>query len=219
MEYSVRFFRIAVRFLEATSLDLHELIDLLGSLGYRIITQLPLKSFKAKFGGSGPVAAKEGIIVDIDTDRLIIGVSSPKPEECVNEFLNVEKAVTLNFDSLKGPCFYELLMELEIKRAKPMEALQELSKESVIAEELSKVLGEQLFVSGYRLAKKGTSPEENEWVDIEIMPYFLKPRSSIYVSVVYRSENREKVVEKSKNLEALVNTINELMENVKNVNR
>lgn len=218
MEYSIRFFRIAVRFLKAASLDIHELIDLFGSWGYRVITQLPPKPFRARIGGSGPVVAKEGVVIDVDTDRLIVGVSSSKPEECVNEFLNIERAVTLNFDALKAPCFYELLMELEIKKAKPMEVLQEMSRGNIIAEKLSKVLGEELFVLGYRLARKGTSPEENEWVDIEIMPYTLKPYSSIYVSVVYRSESRERVVEKSKNFKALLDAINELMESVKGVN-
>jgi hypothetical protein len=213
MDYSVKFFRMAVRFLGATRMDLHELLDQIRSLGYTITAQPPPRGFKTQIGVSGVVAAKGGVAIDVDTDRLIVGVSSPEPAECIDEFLALEKLVASSFDSLKGAYFYELLVELEIKCSnfEPMEFLQRVSKGIIIAEKMSSALGEQLFVFGYRLAREGTSPEDSEWVDVEIIPYLIRAHSSMYISIVYRSKDLEKVIEKSKNLDVLVKTLNELM--------
>ena len=216
MNYKVKFFRIAVRFLGATRIDLYELVDLFRGLGYTIIAQLPPKGFKVSVGGSGPVAIKGNVTIDVNTDRLIVGVSSPKPEECINEFAIMEKAVTSRFNSLKKPYFYELLTELEIESngVEPMKFLQRLSRENVIVKKLSSALGEPLFIFGYRLAKENSSPEDTEWVDIEIIPYLIRPHSSIYVSIVYRSSERERVLEKGKKLNAIIDAISDLMKGV-----
>lgn len=214
MYYKIRFFRIAVRFLNAAKIDLHELADLFKSLGYTVAAQLPPRSFKASIGGSGPIAAKGNIIVDVNTEKLVVGVTSVD-ETCINEFILIEKAITANFDVLKGERFYELLAELEIKseEIKPMELFWKVSKENIVAKKISSALGEPLFVFGYRLTKEEASPESSEWIDIEIMPHLMKPRASIYASIVYRSKNREKVLEASKRLEAIANAVKDLMKN------
>jgi len=217
VDFAVKFFRIAVRFLGATRIDLYELIGLLRSLGYAITVQLPPRGFKTSVGGSGPVATKGDVVVDVNSDRLIVGVASPEPEECINEFIMVERAITSSFDTLKEVHFYELLAELEIKSGdvEPMEFLQRISKGSIITEKISSALGERLFIFGYRLAKEGTSPEDREWIDIEIIPFLIRPHSSLHVSVVYRSRDKEKVLEIGKRLRALVDAISDLMEGVK----
>lgn len=213
MDYRIKFFRIAVKFLDITRIDLYELAGLFKGLGYTITAQLPPKDFKMFMGGSGPVAVKGNVVIDVNTDRLIIGVSSPESEECINEFMIVEKAVTSKFDSLKKPYFYELLAELEVEsdRIEPMKFLQKLSGENVMVKKLSNALGEPLFLFGYRLAKENSSPEDTEWIDIEIIPYLIKPHSSIYVFIVYRSNEREKVLEKSRKLKAIIDVISDLI--------
>ena len=211
--YRVKYFRVAVRYLGATKIDVHEVVELLKQFGYTLITRLPPRSFKAKFGGRGPLAAKGDLVIDVDTDRLILGVSSPKPEECVNEFVVLEEAVRSSFEALKEAYFYELLAELEVRSpVTPFEFMKKLSDGNVVAERLSKALGEPLFTFGYRLVKEGTSPEESEWVDIEVMPSLDRPRSSIYLSMIYRSRNREKVLEKGANIAVLAKTVVEMIE-------
>jgi len=93
----------------------------------------------------------------------------------------------------------------------PMEFMKNVSSSNVIVEELSKAFGEPLFVFGYRLAREGTSPEESEWVDIEVVPYPARPRSSLYIAVIYRSREREKVLEKGRSIRNLVNVIRKLI--------
>lgn len=218
MIYKVKFFRIATKFIDVTKIDLYELIDLLKNLGYNITApHLPFRGFKATISGSGPVAVKGNVVVDVNTERLIIGVSSPEPEDCISEFVVIEKAVTSKFDALKKPYFYELLAELEIGSdgIEPMEFLQKISKGNLVAKKISNALGESLFVFGYRLAKENTSPESNEWVDIEIIPYLVRPHSSMYVSVVYRSKNREKVLKAGRKLAVIADALSDLINSVK----
>lgn len=94
---------------------------------------------------------------------MVIGVSAPEPEECISEFVMTEKAITLRIEALREMYFYELLAEIEVKSyVKPTEFMKKVSGSSIIVEELSKALGELLFVFGYRLAREGTSPEESE---------------------------------------------------------
>jgi len=214
MEYTVKFFRIAVKFLGATRIDLYELADVFRRLGYTMIARLPFRSFKKIIGGSGPIAIKENIIVDVNSERLIVGVSSIKFRECIDEFIMLEKAIISNFDTLREVHFYELLAEVEVKskNVNPIKFLQRISKNNIVAKKFSNFLDEPLFIFGYKLARENTSPENYEWIDIEITPYLTtRPRSSIHISMVYRSKNREKVLSKGRNLEALVNALDELI--------
>ena len=212
MEYSIRFFRIAARFLGIARIDLHEVAEILRSLGYTITASLPPKGFKVSIGGSGPIASKGNVFVDVNSDRMVIGVSSPEPEECINEFVMVERAITSSIEALKEVYFYELLAEIEVKSdVKPMEFMKKVSSRNVIVEELSKALGEPLFVFGYRLAREGTSPEESEWVDIEIIPSLVRPHSSLYVAIVYRSREREKVLEVGRRIRSIADAVRKLV--------
>ena len=212
MEYSIRYFRIAARFLGVARIDLHEVAEVLRGLGYTITAPLPPKGFKVSIGGSGPIALKGNVVVDVNSDRMVIGVSVPEPEECISEFVMVEKAITSRIEALKEVYFYELLTEIEVKSdVGPMEFMKKVSSHNALVEELSKALGEPLFVFGYRLAREGTSPEESEWVDIEVMPSLARPRSSLYIAIVYRSREREKVLEKGRNIRNLVNAIRKLV--------
>jgi len=95
MEYSVRFFRIAARFLGVARIDLHEVAEVLRGLGYTITAPLPPKGFKVSIGGSGPIASKGNVVVDVNSDRMVIGVSSPEPEGC-GLVIDRDEAAALN---------------------------------------------------------------------------------------------------------------------------
>jgi len=212
MEYSIRHFRIAARFLGITRLDSYEVVEILRGLGYTITVPLPPRGFKTSVGIAGPIALKGNVVVDIDSDRVIIGVSSPNPEECIDEFVTVEKAITSYIEALKEAYFYELLAELEVRSGiAPMELMKRISCCNTVVEEISKVLGERLFIFGYRLTRDGFSPEESEWVDIEILPSLARPHSSLYIAIVYRSREREKVLEKGRNIKSLINAVRNLV--------
>jgi len=213
VEYSIRYFRIAARFLGVARIDLYEVAEVLRGLGYTVTAPLPpTRRFKVSIGGSGSIARKGNVVVDVNSDMMVIGVLAPEPEECISEFVMIEKAITSRIEALKEVYFYELLAEIEVKSdVKPMEFMKKVSSRNVIVEELSKALGEPLFVFGYRLAREGTSPEESEWVDIEVIPSPARPRSSLYIAIVYRSKEREKVLEKGKNIRNLINAIHKLV--------
>lgn len=212
MEYSIKYFRIAARSLSIARMDLHEVAEVLRGLGYTITAPLPPKGFKVSIGGSGPIASKGNVVVDVNSDRMVIGVLAPEPEECISEFVIIEKAITSRIEALKEVYFYELLAEIEVKSdVKPVEFMKKVSSSNIIMEELSKALGEPLFVFGYRLAREGTSPEESEWVDIEVIPSLARPHSSLYIAIVYRSREREKVLEKGRNIRNLANALRKLV--------
>lgn len=217
MKYAIKFFRIAARFLGVGRIDLYEIAEILRNLGYTITVRLPPKGFKVSIGGSGPVAVKGNIIIDINSDKMIIGVSSPDPESCINEFITIEKAVASSIEILKEAYFYELLAEIEVKTdMDPMNLLRKISPNNIVVQELSRALGEPLYVFGYRLTREGASPEEREWIDVEIVPNLGKrPHSSLYIAFVYRSKELEKVIEIGKKLESLIHAVDNFISTVK----
>ena len=218
MEYlkdTIRFFRIAVRFSGIARLDLYEVVHLLRGLGYNISAQLPPRSFKSMAGGSGPIAFKGDLFVDVNTDTLTLGLSSSDPEKCINEFIALEKEFAKTFEVLKDPQFYEVLVELEIKTEKIdlLSFLQKIAGKNPLVESISNALGEEMSIFGYRLSRKGSSLGDLEWIDVEIRPHPMRPKSSLYVSMVYRSHSRENAVRASRSIKAIVEAISDLMTN------
>ena len=205
MECSLRFFRIAVRFLSVARMDLYEVAEALESLGYAIVAPLPPKRFRVSIGGSGPIASKGSVVVDVNSDTMVVGVSAPSPEECVREFIAVERAIRSRIEALRETHFYELLAEIEARiGTDPTELMERALRGSPIVEELSRALGEPLTVFGIRLARAGASPEDSEWIDIEVVPSLARPRTSLSVAIVYRSRDRERVLDVGRSVLRLV---------------
>lgn len=213
----IKFFRIAIRFLGITRLNLYEIVEMLSELGYTITTRIPPRGFKVRAGGSGPIAQKNGIIVDIDTDRLILGVSALEPEMVLKEISTLEEMFIDKFESLKEIYFYEILAEIEIETPQ-VDVLDFMSKtcgENTFISEISNVLDEKLCLFGYRLRSENTSPESTEWTDVEIIPNIAKPHKSLHIAIVYRTREKSRIIEKVKKIKMMPTAILKLLNNVK----
>jgi len=213
MEYRIRFFRISIRYLTITRLDLHDLLDILRSLGYRITATIPPKAFRATIGGRGPIAQKGETIIDVDTDRLVIGVSSTNPKIAFEEFSIIEKTLD-NYSEILRDRFYEVLMELEIrnKEVDMMELMKQFSvNDHPLLKKFSETLNEQLYIYGYRFVKQGTSPEGLEWIDIEVIPLPRKPHTTMYIAITFRTRNKKKLLEVIEKIQRLPSVLSEFL--------
>ena len=211
--YSIKYFRLAAKFSGHTAIDLYELFNVLKNLGYMLMAPLPPRGFKSFVPALGPVASKGGIVVDANSERQVIGVSAPDPEICMYEFVAIEKAVLENIQSLRGVEFYELLTEIEIdvsSNADVFRALKKLSPRNPLVEAVSRAFNENLYVFSYRFTAENMSPEEPEWMDLEVIPSPSKPRRAVYISIAYRSRNREKVFEKIRSIKLLAEAVNKV---------
>ena len=71
------------------------MIAILGEPGYEAAGRFPQPLFRRTAGGTGPIALKQGVTVDVDTNRHILGISSLDTEKLISEFKTVEKALSM----------------------------------------------------------------------------------------------------------------------------
>jgi len=190
---SLRYQRIGAKYLSTAPIDLHEVIVILGELGYRPIRNLPPLGFRRGIGGSGPIARKDNVIVDVDTARHVLGVTSPDLKQLMSEFKAVEEALGTRLKGYTRPQFYEGMVEYEIsvEGANFYSAFERVGNLSIVGV-ASRALGVKASLLGVRIGLKKAQPEDEEWLDIEIIPSLSKGSDVLYFSMLYRSSDKEK---------------------------
>ena len=89
--YFLRYFRFSCKYANVIRLDVHEILNVLTKLGYRVSERIPPRMFKASVVVSGIIAQKPRVLVDMNTDARIIGVISLEPALAMNEFNEIEE--------------------------------------------------------------------------------------------------------------------------------
>lgn len=192
---SLKYLRIGVKYLSFAAINLYDVIMILEGLGYKNTAKLPPPAFRRSLGGRGPIAVKDGVIVDVDTDKHILGVSAPDPDLLISEFNTIEEALTTRLRGYSRPQFYEAMAEYEVS-AEAIDFYSLFEKISNLPPVLavSDTLNINAKLIGLRIGLKGARPEEDEWMDIEIMPSLLKTDNTLYISILHRSKKKEKIL-------------------------
>ncbi|MEM0328490.1 MAG: hypothetical protein QXN53_07965 [Thermoproteota archaeon] len=193
-------------------IDLRELTEVLSGLGYAI----PPQTLQALPGpgmieisymvGSGPIAKKGNLLVDINSDRGFIGVGGQSIPDVILSFEEVEKAICNNFgiDPNTDIRFYEILARLDCEvENNILESMSKIS-DGALFTRLGKIIGKMPILYGIRLVPKGAVPNQEEWFDITIQPHLYKPNQVYQISVIYRSADRNNVLATFKNLEEII---------------
>lgn len=192
-------FRLSIRMTSVLPpIDTVEFIELLIRNGYTHTAPPPPSRHQrgVRFTFTGPIAQKGDIVIDVNDDRGVIGVSSPSPTSTVqgfNEVLRLAKT-NLKVDPESMAAFYEFIGQCEVEtRLNPLETIGQISEKVKAIEEFSKVIGEDTSLFSLRLAPKGEIPNQTEWFDITIEPHLIHTTSIYTISVVYRSKDKSKV--------------------------
>ena len=199
---NLKFFRIAAKYINLIKLNLWEIAITLRGAGYELTQRLPPPKFRAIIGGVGPIAQKQNVIVDINTEARVIGVVSPSIEDAIREFNLIEELFKKDLMLELKPHFYEVLFEAEIyTKNNPIKILNTIGENLGITSKLSKLIKNlNLSLWGIRLCKKFGSPDDADWYEIEIIPSINRSTKAYYTSIVYRKQNRDDVIKFSKNL-------------------
>jgi len=192
-EVTTKYFRASSRYANVTRVfDLHEILELLFSMGYEPLGGVPPRMFGYRAGGSGQIARKRGIVVDVNTDSRIIGVSGLDIAQTINEFKAIEDGIREQLMVDLKNYFYEILAEFEVFSGNnPLEAFSNLGKG---LEEISCAPDTELSLYGVKLCWKGKIPDSPEWTEIRIEPLSSKADKIYYVSVIYRNVDWNKLL-------------------------
>ncbi len=192
----LKYSRIGAKYLSFAYINLYDVLAILRELGYKTSEKIPPPIFRRGLGGSGPIATKGDVIVDVDTNRHVLGVSTQDLELLISEFSIIEEALSSRLRGYSRPQFYEAMIEFEVsvESVNFFSLINKMSNLPLVTA-VSKTLGVDAGLIGLRIGLKDARPEDDEWMDIEIMPSMLKTDNILYVSVLLRSREKEKVYE------------------------
>jgi hypothetical protein len=197
-------------------IDLRELIEVLSNLGYAIVPQVlqalpgPGMAEIAYMSGSGPIARKGNLIIDVNSDKGVIGVGGPSIRDVELAFNEIEKAIHDNFNVNPNVDvrFYEILARLdyEDEGKNILENMEKIGNKDLLTR-LGGIIGKEPILYGIRLVPKGTVPNQEEWFDIIVQPHIYKPNQVYQISITYRSTDRNNVFTIFRNLENITSRI------------
>ena len=216
-EVTTKYFRASSRYANVTRVfDLHEILEFLLSMGYEPLGSIPPRVFGYRAGVSGQIARKRGIVVDVNTDSRIIGVSGLDIVQTMNEFKAIEDGIRKQLMINLKNYFYEILAEFEVFSGNnPLEAFSNLSSTIKGLEEISCAPDTELSLYGVKLCWKGKTPDSPKWTEIRIEPLSSKADKIYYVSIIHRNVDWNKVLVFGENVIKFIRTLVERIENGK----
>jgi hypothetical protein len=168
----------------------------LGEMGYAF-PEPPQPPLGARVDLGGVLGRKGGVSVNLDVDKMIVGVNASDPESLVGEFEGVEGLIEQKLDikSQDIAKFYEVLAGAVVDSGNPpLEAFARASSEMPVLGRLSPILGSPLAPFGIRVSAPGQEPNQVDWFEVNICPDIQSGSRAYSVEVVFRRGARGDVV-------------------------
>jgi len=158
---------------------------------------------------SGTIARKRNVLIDIESDRNLVGAEGDSIENTIDTFSEIMNMLTEDFFvNLDEELSYaELIAHYLIKSdGNPFEVIQN-SVELKFKDKFQEIL--KIPTSNYRLSiiPKGVSPLSRNWFEITITPKLTMPTRAYWVEVVFRDENPNTVTVFARNLNSTISSI------------
>jgi hypothetical protein len=191
-------FRLQTLFFPA---DLYELVQILAQRGYAIQAQLgpPRPTPISLTGGVlNPMAAKDDFLLDVNTDRGLIGVTGPNPANLVSAIEEVIEIFRGHYAiQNKDYMFFEFTGQIRRSTGiNPITSMTKISEGVQYIEKCNKVFGTQFGLRSVRLAPKGVPAESSNYFDLTIEPLLSASERIMVVSVIIRYTEFETLKQK-----------------------
>lgn len=161
------------------------------------------------FGGaievSGRIARKGNTTLVMDPDKLTMGLESKSAESLVADFENLEELLRRQvfFDSARSAWFHEFVEQMLVwSDRSPIATFRSANIGGDLGGRLAGKAGFPNAANvSMRLAPAEGTPLDPYWWDIQIEPSFRSPERCLRFTVVYRSPQREEVMEFGRGIE------------------
>jgi len=158
---------------------------------------------------SGTIARKGSVLIDVDDNRNLVGVSGESIENSLKAFSEVLSMLREDFFvNLDAELNYvELIAHYLIKTDNnPFEVLQN-SSEIRFKDKLQQILNTN--VSEYRISivPTGVLPLSRKWFEISISPKLTMPTKAYWVEVIFRDTTHNTVTAFASNLNSTISNI------------
>jgi len=181
-------------------LDLYDLAAEVSRLGYNLKGSMPPKQptpLSVTGGAANPFAVREGIAIDVDTNRRIIGTTGVPLQNLVSSYQEIFDI----FNRLGGPEataeFHEFAARFRVDcQNSPAQSLAKAFLDAPIVKEMGQRLGLDMSLFGFRLRDSHTISIDPEYFEIQVEPNILLPNKILMATMIYRSEKLSDVVGK-----------------------
>jgi len=175
---------------------------LLKDVGYKP-TKLPEGSPPLSMVIDGEVATKENLRVDCQIEKQVFGVVSKDIELLISSFNEIEEIMSTELgDAMSNNNqFYEVISQFTIKTDKnPLEIFAQNRERLSLCDKVSEIMDENVSPFGFSFSPTRVPIQSADWFDFKLEPLVSRATTSYYGNLVYRSKDRKKVIEKTKNV-------------------
>ncbi len=163
---------------------------------------------------SGTIASKDGVIVDIDHDRRIVGAEGDDSDKLLKIFDEVLNVVQKDFhvDLDKKLDYVELSAAFLAKtEGVASENIEQFFAKTRRLEELKKSLGFEPAIRQFTLSQRGKPAETKDYVEFNVAPR-LTSSDTYYIQAVFRHPHVPEVIGFTKTINEKVTFLIEAME-------
>jgi len=196
-------------------IDGRDLIEAARKIGYSVTTTPLPQIARGRLSFEGNFAQKGEVILDLNTERCILGVSAKSYDIAIKAFDELCSSVLneFNVDLAEGSRFYEIMSEIKYNSMKnPLESISDMFQRNYLVSNIGKILEQDLSMFTLRFVTRGKVPNQDEWFDITIEPDILMPTQRYAISIVFRSKDKSVVERFGEKLESNLLKIIETIE-------
>lgn len=183
--------------------DIAQLLDKAGFTLMKPLREQPTLPSGTQIVVAGRIAEKGDLTFNVDPDRGVISLEGKAIQDVLSEFDTIEDLAREDFaiDFNQERRFYEIISDLTILVDKdPIKTVGKVFSDSKVFSSFDAILEEEAGNYGIRLVRKGQVPDQEDWWEYRIEPSVAKARNTYHCHVIYRSEDKAKVVKTAKEL-------------------
>lgn len=170
---------------------------------------------RLRIGVVGEIARKDNLTIDMDPDKQILGASGNDILKVTSAYDEVHRIIEekMGLPLSKFASFYEAIGNFEVVTGNnPLMKIAGASTMQEMAKSIGAVLGTDVSPFTVRVSSRGAVPNQTEWFEITMEPLIPKSDTTYFVSVVFRSAERDKVVSIAKSVSGKVKDVIAMIE-------
>ena len=193
--------------------EFRELRAALAKNGFELGAVRNLPSPPSRLIFSGEIARKKETIIVADSEAGEIGVVSNSIADSTNSFYELIKIVNeeIGINLFEKVKYFEIVAHYKLDTGKkPLKELPKAENKDFVSK-ASGIIGDNLSTYSIRFAKKDSSSNEINWIDIAIEPDMVY-ENNYHIGVIFRTPDKEKTESFAKDLESKIKKIANLIE-------
>lgn len=195
-------------------IDAGELAYALTEAGYAT-PKIPPAKARIRVGFGGEIARKNGIVIDGNSDRGVLGVTAKSYDSAIKGYNELKTIINnkLKINLEERSRFFEIIAEYNFESLKnPLESIYKAFSGTRVLKNINGIFEQETSIYSVKFVSKGRVPNQEEWLDVTIEPNLIKPDSVYDLIVIFRSRQKTKVETFGKELETRLHKVVDAIE-------